>query len=162
MIPLVIGSHPDSTWVQDWPRRFGQRRFHIHRTGGYELAALRAGVARYDRFVFLQDSCEILSRDFWRIIDNLTEPAWLFGWPGMYLGVYSSRDLIPVLEQAPTTIDKHTSIQWESRIRELLPYPTLWPEVTDATGHHEERHGRTNLVLRNEFLAKFKGNWGQP
>lgn len=160
MVPLVIGSHPGSPWIGDWPR-FGRRRVMVHRAGGYEITALRAAVTRFDRFVFLQDSCQILSREFWSTVDALEGPAFLFGHPGMYLGVYNSRDLIPALEQAPTTIDKHTSIQWEGRIRELLPYPTLWPEVTDATGHHEERHGRTNLVLRNEFLAKFKGNWGQ-
>lgn len=161
MIPLVIGSHPNSPWIQDWPRGFGQRRFHIHRAGGYELAALRAGVARYDRFLYLQDSCEILTPDFWRVVDALTEPHFIFGPPGMYLGVYDTETLRPVLEQAPTTVDKRTSIEWEGHIRARLPYPTLWPEVTDAVGRFEDRHGRPNLVLENPLLRKWKGNWGQ-
>lgn len=166
MLPVVLGTHPDrSVWLRDSLRSIRSttrhRRVLVHEPGGFEIAALRSGAARFKRFLYVQDSCEILTQDFWHIIDALTEPAWLFGPPGMYLGVYNSRDLIPVLEQAPTTIDKQTSIHWEGRIRELLPYPTLWPEVTDATGTFEERHGRMNLVLRNELLAKWKGNWGQ-
>lgn len=159
MLPLVIGSHPGSPWITDWPTRYGPRRVHIHRDGGYELTALRAAVERFDRFLFLQDSCEILTPKFWREIG--TNPTFIFGWPGMYLGIYDSADLKPILEQAPASIDKRTSIEWEGRIRDLLPYPTLWPEITDATGRHETRHGRQNLVLENDLLRKWKGNWGQ-
>ncbi len=159
-IPLVIGSHPGSPWIDDWPR-FGPRRVHTHRTGGYELTALRAAVTRFDRFVYLQDSCEILSPSFWLTIDALDGPSFIFGAPGMYLGVYEADDLRPILAEVPTDIDKRTSIEWEGRIREHLPYPTLWPEVVDATGRFEDRHGRANLVLENAFLRKWKGNWGQ-
>lgn len=159
-IPLVIGSHPGSPWINDWPR-FGPRRVHIHRDGGYELTALRAAVDRYPRFIYLQDSCEVLSPAFWTTIDALTEPTWIFGPPGMYLGVYDSAELRPVLDQAPTHVDKRTSIEWEGLIRDRLPHPTIWGEVTDAVGRMEERHGRMNLVLENQFLRKFKGNWGQ-
>lgn len=43
MIPVVIGSHPDSPWIKDWsPRKIGNRPVYVHRNGGYELAALRA------------------------------------------------------------------------------------------------------------------------
>jgi hypothetical protein len=158
MIPLVLGSYPGSPWLADWsPRKLGNRPVHVHRDGGFELTALRA--APFDRFLFLQDSCQILHPAFWDIIDGLTESTWLFGWPGMYLGVYDRTTLQPVLDAAPALVDKETSIEWEHRIRHVLDYPVLWPDVVDATGRLEERHGRTNLVLDNRYLRKWKGTW---
>ena len=162
MLPLVIGSHPDSPWIKDWqPRKLGNRPVHVHRHGGYELAALRAGCEHFTRFLFLQDSTEVLHPEFWDVIDGLDGPAWLFGDPGMYLGVYDRPDLEPALADAPDPVDKRQSIEWEGRIRSVINAPTLWPDVTDATGRLEERHGRTNLVLENRLLRKWKGNWGQ-
>lgn len=158
MIPLVIGSHPDSPWIADWsPRILGRRDVFVHRHGGHELTALRA--APFDRFLFLQDSTEILHPSFWDVIDGLDGPAWLFGWPGMYLGIYDRNDLLPIFAEAPDPVGKEASIEWEHRIRHALPYPALWPEVTDSTGRLEERHGRMNLVLENQFLRKWKGTF---
>lgn len=158
MIPLVIGSNPDSPWIGNWsPRSVGKRDVHVHRTGGYELAALRS--APFRRFLFLQDSTEIRHPHFWDVIDGLTGPAWLFGWPGSYLAVYDRNDLTPLLDEAPDPVDKEQSIHWEARFRRTLNYPTLWPDVVDATGRIEDRHGRSNLVLENRYLRKWKGTW---
>lgn len=160
MIPTVIGSNPESVWLRDCLRTIPHyRTIHIHREGGYELSALRAGCTRFDRFLFLQDSTEILHPLFWNTIDTLETSAFLFGWPGMYLGVYDRTTLRPLLDQAPTHVDKDTSIGWEHRTRHHLAYPTLWPEVTDATGRIEHRHGRRNMVLENGMLRKWKGTW---
>lgn len=139
-----------------------RRRVLVHTDGGYEITALRTGITNFPRFLFLHDSCEVLHPDFWTIID-ITTPTWLFGGPPMFLAVYDSKDLDRALEDAPYGYDitKATSIAWEGELPKRLPYPTLWPEVTDATGHIQERHGRTNLVLENRLLRKWKGNWGQ-
>lgn len=160
MIPVVIGSHPKSPWLADLLHTIPTgRHVYVHRDGGYELTALRQGIERYNTFLFLQDSTRINTPLFWDTIDGLDGPAWLFGWPGMYLGVYTRDTLQPVLTTTPPTVDKETSIEWEHRIRHLLHYPVLWDDVTDATGHIEHKHGRPNLVLENEFLTKWKGTW---
>lgn len=166
MLPIVVGTNPERTeWLKDClasiRRTSSRRRVLIHGDGGYEIAALRTAVKHFSRFVYIHDSCEVLSSDFWDVIDHLDGPSWLFGLPGMYLGVYDHADLAPILNEAPDPVDKAMSIQWEGRIRERLPYPTLWPDVVDATGRYEERHGRMNLVLENDLLRKWKGNWGQ-
>lgn len=163
MIPVVIGTNPErGPWLRDCltsiRRTSRYRRVHVHRDGGYELTALRAAMTRYDRFLFVHDSCEILHSDFWGAVDN-TGPTWLFGGPPMYLGVYNSLDLRAALTDAPSDVDKQTSIRWESELPNRLPCPTLWPEVNDATGRIEEHHGRRNLILENRYLRKWKGTW---
>lgn len=159
--PVVIGSHPGSPWLADCLKTIpATRKVRVHRAGGYEIAALRTATRWRARFVFLQDSTQVLHPDFWDIIDN-TEPTWLFGGPPMYMAVYQRRHLTTPLEQAPEKMDKLSSIRWEGELQERIHYPTLWPEVNDATGYHQERHGRMNLVLENTYLRKFKGNWGQ-
>lgn len=163
LLPIVVGTNPErKPWLNDClasiRRTSKYRRVLIHATGGYEIAALRTGIAKFNQFLYLHDSCEILSPDFWDIIDT-TPPTWLFGGPPMYLGVYNRQDLEPALTDAPATMTKETSIHWECELPRRIHYPILWPEVTDATGRIEERHGRTNLVLENTYLRKLKGTW---
>lgn len=157
--PVVIGSHPGSPWLSDCLKSMPiNRTVKVHRTGGYEIAALRTACRYFDRFVFLQDSTVVLHPTFWDVIDS-TEPAWLLGGPPMYMAVYNRDDLAPAIADAPETMDKPSSIVWEGELAKRISYPTLWPEVIDAAGRIEERHGRRNLVLENRYLAKWKGTW---
>lgn len=159
--PVVVGSFPDSPWLADCLRTIPARRdVTVHRTGGYEISALRTALRYYDRFLFLQDSTEVLHPEFWDIIDG-TSRTWLFGGPPMYLGVYDRNELELAIPDAPESMNKALSIAWEGELPKRLGYPTLWPEVNDATGRFEERHGRNNLVLENKWLRKWKGSWGQ-
>lgn len=165
VVPVVVGTNPERThWLKDCLTSIRattrHRRVHVHRTGGFELTALRAGVTRYRRFLFLQDSCEVLDPRFWDVIDA-TEPAWLFGGPPMYLGVYDSTHLEAAIRDAPANPSKDDAIRWESELGSRLHHLTLWPDVHDGTAHHEHHHGRDNLVLQNRYLRKWKGNWGQ-
>lgn len=157
--PVVIGTHPGSPWLADCLKSIPLHRpVKVHREGGYEIAALRTACRYYDRFLFIQDSTQVLHPLFWDLIDT-TPPTWLFGWPPMYMGVYNRADLEPHLSDAPATIDKATSIAWEVELAHRLGYPYLWPDVRDATAVPEERHGRANLRLSNGFFAKWKGSW---
>lgn len=157
--PVLIGSHPGSPWLADCLKSIPKgRTVKVHRKGGYEIAALRTACRYFDRFLFLQDSTAVLHPDFWDVIDT-TPTAWLFGGPPMYMAVYNRVDLEPVLADAPPVMDKASSIHWECVLADRMNLPVLWPEVTDASGRIEERHGRRNLVLDNRYLAKWKGTW---
>lgn len=162
MLPVVVGTHPDrKPWLTDClasiRRSSPRRRVFVHGTGGYEPAALRAGCAKFDQFLFLQDSVTILHPDFWTTIDA-SGPAWLAGWPPMFLGIYNAADVAPLLPDHE--VSKVESTHLEGALPHSLPMPTLWPDVVDATAlRREDRHGRDNLVLGNDLFLKHKGTW---
>lgn len=159
MLPVVVGTNPSRTeWLNDclnsivttcdWP-------IWVHHDGGYEPTALREACGRFDRFLFLQDSVTILAPEFWT---HIHEPAWLAGWPPMYLAVYDSAELAPHLPKG--TVTKEHSIQLEAQLPTLLNMPTLWPNIRDANALRTEyRHGRDNLILGNHLFEKAKGTW---
>lgn len=163
MIPVVIGSNPERHgWVTDCldsihATTSTRRKIVVHETGGYEPAAIRTGCDRFERFLFLHDSVIVLTKQFWHIIDN-SGPAWLAGFPPMFLAVYDSITVLPHLPDEPVT--KRDAINLEARLPELITMPTIWGNVTDATAlRHEHKHGRDNKVLGNQHFIKFKGTW---
>jgi hypothetical protein len=165
MIPVVIGTNPErGAWLDDCLKSIRattrRRRVLIHRTGGYEPAALRTGCATFSRFVFLHDSVTILHPDFWAAVDA-SGPAWLAGAPHMNMGIFDSAALSPLLPD--TEASKDDAIRLENDLPMRLPgMGVLWPDVIDTTHlRMESRHGRMNLVLGNHLFEKHKGSWGQ-
>lgn len=164
MLPVVVGTHPDRTpWLNDCLTSIRattkHRRVLIHRTGGYEPAAILTGCTTFNRFLYLQDSVTILHKDFWDVIDN-SGPAWLAGPPPMFLAIYDAATVEPLMPKGPVT--KQDAIKLESDLPTILTMPTLWPDVVDATAPRmEHKHGRENKVLGNHLFEKHKGNWGQ-
>lgn len=165
MIPVVVGTHPDrAAWLEDCLASIKatsspRREIYVHKTGGYEPAAIHSGCARFDRFLFIHDSVTILHGDFWSTVDS-SGPAWLAGWPPMCLAIYDTASVqihLPVHE-----VTKLEACHLEGYLPSVVPMPTIWPDVTDANHlRMEERHGRLNMVLGNDLWEKHKGNWGQ-
>lgn len=162
MLPVLIGTHPHRTaWLADCLKTIPTgRTVEVHRTGGFELAALRTGVRYFDRFLFLQDSMLVKHPAFWDVVDGTDSPAWLCGHPPMYVGIHDRDQLAPALDRYPAEITKEQSIDIEVDLPTHLNYSTLWPDVVDATAlRREHRHDRDNLVVGNELFEKFKGTW---
>lgn len=124
----------------------------------FELDALRDGCERYERFLFMKPSVTVLDEAFWDAIENTEGAAWLFARPSCYLAIYTRETLAHVLEQAPTAVDKQTSIIWESRLHDLLDYPTIWPDVSDRKALRVDTiNGNPELVIGNSLVEKAKG-----
>lgn len=156
-LAVVVGSYPGSLWLPDCLASLG-RTATVYESPDYEIGVLRQAVRHHDRFLFLQDSVQVLDQRFWAEIG--TEPTWLTGRPPMYLGIYDSAALAPVLDVLPERVDKETAIRCELELSDRLPMPELWPNVIDGYAlRTEERHGRTNLVLGNHLFEKWKGTW---
>jgi hypothetical protein len=121
-----------------------------------------------DRFLFLQDSWKIKDDRFWSLLDELsgsiaiTSDPYLFG---CYAGVYERK----VIDQigVPIMTDKADSIRHEITWHELYAKAAdkvnvLFPELTDSNATEQlELLGRTNLVLENDYIIKYKGTWYQ-
>lgn len=162
MLPVLVGSHPNSPWLEECLqsiRDTTSTTVVVHTAGGHEPHALSVAASfRFDRFLFLQDSTKILSPEFWDAIEAQDGPCWLFGHPPMFMAVYDVEDILPLVSSRPLSKAEAiaTEVEWPAE----LNYPSVWPEVRDATAlRREQKHGRDNLVLGNDHIEKWKGTW---
>lgn len=163
MLPVVIGTAPGrEEWLADCLESIlntdteDHRHVLVHDKGGYEVAALRTGFQHFDRFLFLQDSVTILSATFWDVIDSHIGPCWLTGHPPMMLGIHDTT----VLPFLPSAVTKEEAITLEWELPQQLTWPTIWPDILDASAlRTEHKHGRHNIVLGNALFEKHKGTW---
>jgi hypothetical protein len=166
---IVIGSSPGrEQWLADCTASI--KREHIAVISfGFELAKISWVMSNTnaDRFLFLQDTWLVKDEAFWDLLDATNGSVAITSDPfyfGCYAGVYERW----VIDQigVPVMSDKRDSIRhefdWHNKYVEVAGNPqVLFPELTDANStRQEERHGRINLVLENDYLVKYKGTWG--
>jgi hypothetical protein len=165
---IVIGSSEGrEKWLADCTASISQEHIAVV-SYGFELGKIAWVMANTnaDRFLFLQDSWVVKDEDFWGLLDEYTGSVAITSDPyfyGCYAGVYERT----VIEQIgiPVISDKRDAIaheiDWHKRYVEVAGKPAvLFPELTDANStRQEERHGRMNLVLENQYLVKYKGTW---
>lgn len=154
-------------WLAQCLVSMGSREVRVISSGAYELGKLSTIYWHHggDRFLFLQDSVEVLSDEFWERLEEFDGSVGLLPEPapfGCYMGVYERKHLKDFVW--PVMRSKEDSIEWETRwVRDYVDrvggVPVMFPELTDATGRVESRFGRENLVLENEMFRKWKGTW---
>lgn len=120
-----------------------------------------------ERFFFLQDSVIIKDERLFELLDENASIA-LSSDPsiyGMYLGIYEREHLakidIPVPKSKREAIDYEMS--WTAKYCQAAKNVRIaFPDLADRNSTKKEIvFGRENLVLENDFLIKYKGNWGQ-
>ena len=123
---------------------------------------------KIERFMFLQDSVVIKNQKIFELLDEdkgsiaLTNDPCMYG---MYLGIYERKILKMV--DIPLPKSKAESIAFElswteTYCRAARNVRLAFTDLTDSRAKRKEvLFGRENLVLENEFLIKYKGNWGQ-
>lgn len=137
---------------------------------GFELGKIKwlRDNTTLDRFLFLQDSViikdELLIEAAFAQEGSVcfsTDP-FMFG---MYLGVYDMEVLRQI--DIPTVTSKRQSIDfeisWHKTYCDMAGEVTvMFDDIRDSMAKGiEVRHGRENLVLENDYLIKYKGDWGQ-
>lgn len=149
------------TGEQGW-NAVGQKedRFEI---GAIEMAL---DITDWDEFFFLQDTFEIKNQDlFRRIFDEFPGRSVSYN---PYLQMYLFKYRREVLEkiQIPKVRSKRESIRLEegfNREYELADgnVHIFNPKFTDDKfyGNFEERFGRKNLKMEDDYLIKRKGTW---
>jgi hypothetical protein len=120
-----------------------------------------------DRFMFLQDSVVVKDQNIFKLLDDegsiaFTNDPVPFG---MYMGVYERSVLEKIYIPLPRT--KQDAIKYEIEWTKIYcsqapKLKTAYPELCDQNATRKEFvFGRENLVLENDYLIKYKGNWGQ-
>lgn len=123
---------------------------------------------KIDRFMFLQDSIIIKDEKIFELLYEdkgsiaLTNDPCMYG---MYMGVYERQILEKI--DIPIPKSKAESIQYEltwtdAYCKAARNVRLAFTDLTDSRAKRKEViFGRENLVLENDFLIKYKGNWGQ-
>jgi hypothetical protein len=84
---------------------------------------------------------------------------------GTYMGIYDPKILRQI--EVPIPKSKAEAIEFElswtkKYVEKAQGVKVLFPELKDANARRKElKHGRENLILENQYLIKYKGNWGQ-
>lgn len=123
---------------------------------------------KIERFMFLQDSVVIKNQSLFDLLFkdkgsiSLTNDPAMYG---MYLGIYERHILKKIEIPVPKT--KAESIAYElswtdNYCKAARNVRLAFTDLSDSRAKRKQvLFGRENLVLENDFLIKYKGNWGQ-
>jgi len=143
--------------------------YEVQLDDGYELGAFRVALERtdWDEFLFLQDTFEVLDQTFIGIVMNA--PASVALGPTFFH--YAGKWKREVLEGMafPLVRSKRESAHWEHAFSrqywERVGPDGVWvvdPDFDDSKpARFEDRFGRHNMVLENQWYRKYKADWGQ-
>lgn len=168
-LTTIVGTTPGrENWLaQCLVSLFGRDVLVVSLEDGFELGKIKwvYDHTDLDRFLFLQDSVEVLSQGFWEYLNAFDGSASLLCEPmryGSYMGIYE-RKVLDLLEW-PTVETKLDSIAQEvgwtqDYVRAAGDVPTIFRDLKDSNGYEKEHFGRNNLVLENQYFRKYKGTW---
>lgn len=168
MNQIFIASSPGREhWVEQCSKSLGEIPHTVICDYGYELGKIRWiwQHTKFDRFLFLQDSVIIKDLSLIDMIFSYPKSVAISNCPvpfGMYLGVYSRETLDKTgVPKARTKEDAiRFEVDWSNKYCENESVPVLFEDFTDANATGTKKiFGRTNLVLENEYLIKYKGTW---
>ena len=179
-VAVVIGRTPDdagAAWTADllasldgcaWP-------VEVNQTWDFELATIAWAARHLDEFVFLPAATvvkdlavfDLAFGDLAGKSVNLggVQQGYRFR---MYLGKYLASSVLEL--GIPTVTSKAMAVEQELRWGEDYAQQEEHAgrfaelggsfQISDATSEGQvERHGRTNLVVENQYLRRYQGTW---
>jgi len=166
---VVIASTPGrEAWLSECLSSIGREVLVLRQAGTWELGKIKwlYENTQLDRFLFLHDSVIIKDQSFFDIMFShdgsvsVTDDPGVFG---MYMGIYTRSDLSKVELYSPIT--QRDSIvaerEWTKTYAQSADKVTVvFPDLRDSLNKgFTEHHGRTNMILENNYLIKYKGTW---
>jgi alpha-N-acetylglucosamine transferase len=167
---VVVGSTPGREgWLRECLASIEREVVVLRQAGTWELGKIQwlYENTKFDRFLFLHDSVIVKDQAFFdRMFEHpgsvsVTDSPGIFG---MYMGIYTREHLSRVELYSPVTQRDsiRAEVEWTAGYaRAAGDVPVVFPEFRDSNNvGFVEHHGRTNMILENDFLRKFKGTWG--
>lgn len=140
----------------------GNFKIYVNDWNGFELGGILRGAEEFDEFIHIMDTC---------IIDDPSMFEKMFAHDGgvhlcrgyfSYLGKYKS-DIVKKIGVPRITTKAEAiaqEVEWNQKyLKEDKNAIQFEPELPVTTDVFEERHGRTNMVLKNGYITKYKGTW---
>jgi len=170
MITVICTTHKREAWLKDCLQSFGERPVMILSDYTFEIGKINFVMkhTNIEKFLLLQDS--VIFKNVEKFYETLSQYQGSVsvnsytGFYGSYMGVYERRILKKM--QIPIARSKRDQVIFETTFNKgyvvLLggSVPIMYPELNDLNNTGlAERHGRTNLVLENDVMIKYKGTW---
>jgi hypothetical protein len=131
---------------------------------GFELGGIGRGYENFDEFVHLMDTCVIKDNKMFDIMFEHKGSMYLCDYFFSYLGKYRKEilDLVGV----PKINNKRDAIALENRwngeyLRNDPDAKQFIQSLPIHTDKFIEKNGRTNMVLENDYIIKYKATWGK-
>lgn len=159
---IIVVSYIGSPWLQDCLASLRDCKYPIYvamntrEHNHYETAGMLLGNKLGDSYFLLQDSLVVKDLSFLDIAAKHT------GWVSfgkdylMYLGKYYGMSHVPVANNKQEAVDIELN-ELRGIVRRMEPLE-LCPNFTD-TNVFEEKHGKTRMVLENQYIKKWKNCW---
>lgn len=133
----------------------------------FELGVIAEVMNDYDEFIFLHDTFEIKSGDLLRFCfeDCQGKSVSFSNHPspfGMYAGKYRREILKRITFEIPR--NKEEAVEMEITFPNhyaQIEYPFFIPNPLSVSDIFEEKFGRMNMILENQWLKKYKGCWNR-
>jgi hypothetical protein len=168
---IVIATTPSSVWlnlIRDSLKSYSKYPLIILSDYTYELGKIKYiyDHTDIDEFVFLHDTCVIKDLSLFDLcFETYQGISVAFSMCpvkfGMYLGKYR-RDTLKRVE-IPTPYSKIDSVKYEVSFNNAYcqaePETVLLFNDFHDVPRFEEKNGRNNMVLENQYLKKYKGTW---
>ena len=165
---IVIATTPDTyEWLNNLLQSLrGYKNYPIVILSdfSFELGKIRHMFyhTNYREFFLLQDSCEVLDTDIFDIVFNMYSGRNVFfakkGY--MYLNKYTAQGL--EITRPPLVRTKAEAIEfensWHKEYAKATSVHTLFPNF-NKSNTFKEMFGRTNMVIENQYIRKYKGTW---
>ena len=170
MITVVCTTPKREMWLKDCLESIGERPVLVLSDYSYEVGKLRflRDHTKLDKFLLLQDSVVFKDADMFYYdlsrYDGSVSINYCPRFYGSYMGVYE-RSVLEKIE-IPEAHSKKDQVIFECTFTDAYVaqlgggVPIMYDDLRDELNKgFEERHGRTNMILENEVMIKYKGTW---
>ncbi|MEM4134599.1 MAG: hypothetical protein QXV73_05320 [Candidatus Micrarchaeia archaeon] len=172
---IVIGCQPKNknTWLKDLLSSLKGCKYpiEINYTDNFELATIKwaRDGKKWDEFFFLPETTIIKDLKLFDMIfeENKGKSVSICkypSWGGMYLVKYRQEILKNVF--IPEVKSKKMAVYWEIVFNAYYAgldegnCAVLFPDMVHSN-NFVEKYGRLNMVMGNEYIERYKGDWGQ-
>ena len=170
MTPIVICTTPGrEMWLADCLASI-KRDVIVLSDFTFELGKIDWLVknTNFDRFLILQDSVVVKDDSFFDKVfafEGSVSINQCPTWYGSFMGIFEREPLLKVGVPIPNNKRDVVRLEYEWTPQYCAAAGSvivMFPELKDENASGKViRHGRENLVLENDYLIKYKGNWGQ-
>lgn len=166
---VVLTGKGREKWLHNFESTLPKSKYplRIVTSDNFELGAITEVMNDYDEFIFLHDTCQVKSDKLFdfcfeecggRSVSFASHPSPF----GMYLGKYRSEILKRITWRLPET--KLEAVEGEISFPNdyaRIEYPISIPDPLTSSHIFEEKFGRVNMVLENDWIKKWKATWNR-